>query len=63
MLIKLVFFILIVYFIWYKFFRKKPENNNINSLVQCFKCETYISPDDSIKVANKYYCSRECLGK
>lgn len=60
---------LIIFAIWFFFFRKKvvkeSKDNNIESfdMVECQKCGSFISQDDAIFANGRWYCSKECLIK
>lgn len=61
----------VVYIAYLVFFRKKRENvENDNSsilkkdsetMVECVKCSTFISPKEALIKNGKFYCSNECL--
>ena len=56
-----------VYLIFFKKNREKDISNKkrneeiTDTMVECPKCGTYTSKDDSILSNGKYFCSKECL--
>jgi uncharacterized protein len=56
-----------VYLIFFKKNREKDIKNNkkneeiTDTMIECPKCGTYSSKDDSILSNGKYFCSKECL--
>lgn len=68
MILKLLIFAAVVLLI-YKFFGgklptigKTPYEKKLDedTLVECEKCQTYVTVKESIIVNGKYYCSQEC---
>lgn len=63
--------IIVIYFIFIKKrpnISKKNDKNNkdeipTDEMIECASCGTYVSIDETILSNNKYYCSKECLGK
>ena len=60
----------LLYGVYYIFFKKqniltksKKENlkKNSETMVECTKCETYISANEALLVDGKYFCSKECV--
>ena len=41
----------------------KYKNNDIETLIQCPTCHTFISKSEAIISNAKYYCSKECLNQ
>jgi uncharacterized protein len=41
----------------------KKERQNIESLVECEGCATFIAKDETIISNGKYYCSSECIDR
>jgi len=68
MMLKLLFFAIAALLI-YKLFGgrfpkmgKTPHEKKLDddTLVECEKCQTYVTVKESIIVNGKYYCSKEC---
>ena len=68
MILKLIIFaiagVLIYKFFGGKFptFGKSPHEKKLDddTLVECAKCQTYVTVKESIVVGGRYYCSQEC---
>lgn len=68
MILKLIIFALAGLFIYKLFggklptFGKSPHEKKLDddTLVECAKCQTYVTVKESIIVGGKYYCSTEC---
>jgi formylmethanofuran dehydrogenase subunit E len=58
-IILLILIILLYIFIKQKFINKN-QNNRIDDLVKCDKCNTFIVKYDSVKKNSKYFCKKEC---
>ena len=66
MLFKLIILIVILFVIYNMFFKKKQKKRDSGSeeiLIECAKCETFISRKEALISQGKYYCSEECLNK
>ncbi|MCF6244813.1 MAG: hypothetical protein L3J43_07220 [Sulfurovum sp.] len=70
MILKLLIFAIVATLI-YKFFGGRLPSLGRNAsqkkldddtLVECEKCDTYVTVKESIIVQGKYYCSQECAG-
>ncbi len=69
MILKFLLVVVIIAAVYFMFFKKKPnkvnnskKNEEISSeMVECKKCNTYISIDEAILSNSNYYCSKECL--
>lgn len=68
MILKLLIFAIVAVLI-YKFFGgkfpkigKTPHEKKLDddTLVECEKCQTYVTVNESLIVRGKYYCSPEC---
>jgi uncharacterized protein len=69
MIFKLFTLTLVGFLIYIIFFKKNRENKIdenddeiIDTMMECPKCKTYVSKQDTIISNGKYYCSQECLG-
>lgn len=75
-MIKYLITALVLYVLYIMFFRSKKDkikgnpkskdtqnSQNIESLVECDGCSTFISSDEAIISNGKYYCSNECIDK
>ena len=70
-MIKLLLLAIVLYVVYIMFFRKsekltnrsEKKDTNIESLVECKGCGTFISPDEAIISNGKYYCSNQCLDR
>ncbi len=59
----------ILYLLYITFFKKKaiiktPNKNkkdDADTVVECFKCKTYVSISEAILMDGKYFCSKECV--
>ena len=59
----------ILYGVYYLFFRKpvitttkKPDiKKNSETMVECKKCEAFVSVNEALIVDGKYFCSKECV--
>jgi uncharacterized protein len=61
-LLSVLLVVAVIYFLFFKKLRKKvDEQNKVDELVECHKCGTFCSKDDTILSNGKYYCSNECL--
>ncbi|MFA5461134.1 MAG: PP0621 family protein [Sulfurimonas sp.] len=69
MILKLLIFIGVIAFIYFKFIKKKPQvekttnkndGQNSNDMVECATCKIYCALEDSLISGGKYYCSQEC---
>ncbi len=63
-MIKLLTFAAIMYVIYIMFFKNKKNINNdeqIDTMVECTKCGTFVSKDEAIISNGQYYCSKECV--
>lgn len=66
MILKLLLIAIIIGIVYILFFKNKPQSKkeeNIDEMVQCKQCNTYIALEDAILSQGKYYCSAECLQK
>lgn len=72
MILKLLLFIGIIAFIYFKFIKKKPQvekttnkkdEQKSNDMVECATCKIYCELETSLVSGGKYYCSKECLEK
>jgi uncharacterized protein len=68
MIIKYLVFVLAIFFIYVIFFKKnrdrniKDKHDNIaDTMVECPKCQIYVSKDDAILSNGKYFCSKGCI--
>ena len=58
----------LIYIVFFKRNREDKINNDkkndeiTDTMMECPKCKTYVSKQDSILSNGKYYCSKECLG-
>jgi len=70
MLIKAILLAGILFVIYTMFFKKKPSNKSYKStkdnaiksdvMLECTKCETFVSEDEAIVKDGKFYCSKKC---
>ena len=62
---RLIIFGLIIFAIWFLFFRKKKikDNNDIEAfdMIECSRCKSYVSKDNAIFANGRWYCGKECL--
>lgn len=67
MILKLLLFIGVIAFIYFKFIKKKPQIKEDelkgNDMVECTTCKIYCALEDTLISGGKYYCSKECLEK
>jgi len=70
MVVKLLILAVVLFGVYLIFFKKNREKDISNkkrneeitdTMVECPKCGTYTSKDDSILSNGKYFCSKECL--
>lgn len=70
MVVKVLILGIVLFGVYLIFFKKNREkdikaqkrNEEItDTMVECPKCGTYSSKDDSILSNGKYFCSKECL--
>ena len=69
MVIKLIILGVVLFGVYLIFFKKNREKDIQNkkneeitdTMLECPKCGTYTSKDDSILSNGKYFCSKECL--
>jgi len=70
MVVKLLILGVVLFGVYLVFFKKNREKNISNqkkneeitdTMLECPKCGTYTSKDDSILSNGKYFCSKECL--
>jgi uncharacterized protein len=62
--------LVLVYFLFFKKTRKdsvedkrrEDLKSGEETMVECKKCDTYISTKEAIIKNNEYYCSKECAG-
>jgi uncharacterized protein len=70
-ILKLLIFVAILALVYFIFFKKpkaiedknKKNNETADTLIECSKCGTYITKDESILSNGKHFCSQECLNK
>ena len=68
MIIKLLIMGLVLYGVYFIFFKKpdmlkKGRNNDDSETVEaCEKCGVYISVKESVMIDGKQFCSKECAG-
>jgi len=74
MLMKALVLALILFVIYIAFFKKpsniETKNNKQNKqkapkgdvMIECEKCETFVSEDEAIIKDGKFYCSKKCAG-
>ena len=65
MIMKLAMLAVVGYVIYFFFFReggfsKKIDKEDSETMVECSKCNMYISVDETIIKDGKHYCSDEC---
>ncbi|MDR3346813.1 MAG: hypothetical protein LBS73_06530 [Campylobacteraceae bacterium] len=70
MFLKIIIFIIAVYFIYVAFFRRQPLSkkredgeNDADTMVECASCKTFVSVSDAIKKGGRYFCCTECFKK
>ena len=69
MIVKLLLLGVVLFAVYLVFFKKnrerdiqkKKHDEITDTMVECPKCGTYTSKDDSILSNGKYFCSKECL--
>jgi uncharacterized protein len=61
--IKFLLLAIILYGIYFIFFKKKRSISNEDEelMIECEKCGVYVSKKEAIISNGKYYCSKECL--
>ncbi len=57
-LLILALVIAIVYFLFIK--KRKEKDKEVEQMVDCKECGTYISANEAILKSGKEYCSKEC---
>jgi formylmethanofuran dehydrogenase subunit E len=63
---KLILIIVVSFVVYFIFFRNrkiKPNSKNTNNeetLVKCVKCSTYITQDNALSLNGDIFCSTEC---
>ena len=61
-MIKLLVLGAVLYLIYTFLFKKKTKvENEVQDLVECAKCGTFIASDEAIKKNGLYFCSKECV--
>ena len=71
---RLLIFAVVVFGIWWVFFRKKRVQNDganaqngaqngVNEMVECAVCRSFVAKDEAIFASGRWYCSKECLIK
>jgi len=65
-MIRLLLIGLIIYFFYTlvrtpKYSRKNQTSNEIEPMVECFSCETFISKDEALNKNGNFYCSQKCM--
>jgi len=70
MWLKLILFAVVAVFVYRAFGGKVPildsaekpkDDPGSDTLVECASCGTYVTLEESIVVAKKHYCSKECI--
>tara|TARA_B110000046_G_C12978843_1_gene392387 strand:+ start:85 stop:291 length:207 start_codon:yes stop_codon:yes gene_type:complete len=67
MVIKVLILGLILFVVYFVFFKKNIKNNKkkhneiIDTMIECPTCGTYVSKDDTIVSKGNYFCSKECV--
>jgi len=70
MIVKLLILGVVLFGVYLLFFKKNREKDIQNqkkndeitdTMIECPKCGTYASKDESILSNGKYFCSKECL--
>ena len=61
-MIKLLVFGVVLYLIYTFLFKKKKtkDEKDVQDLVECAKCGTFIVNNEAIKKNGHYFCSKEC---
>lgn len=75
MLLKILALIGVLLFVYILFFKKplpkeetkkekKPNNRKLKSdtMIECAKCDTFVSEDEAIIKDGAFYCSKSCAG-
>ena len=68
-MIKFLILGVILYIVYISFFKKnsilkspkKKKDVEADTVVECFKCQTYVSVDEAFLIDGKQFCSKECL--
>ncbi|WP_095225189.1 PP0621 family protein [Helicobacter sp. 12S02634-8] len=51
--------------VWYFFLRKSPKKpkgkQDVEIMVECCECGTYISSQEAVLSGGRYFCSKKCL--
>jgi len=69
MIVKLLVLAAVLYLVYTVFFKRRLNNKSkdsseeVDTMVECPTCKTYVARDDAILSNGKYYCSKECLAK
>lgn len=76
MILKLLIIGVVIYTVYFLFFKTKPEakvskkasqkskkQTDADEMVECATCGVYAELEECILSNGKYYCSRECLAK
>ena len=60
---KLVILVLIIAAVYFFFIKKRDKKNSdkeVEQMVECKSCGTFISTKEAFIQGGKYYCSKEC---
>lgn len=68
MIIKFLALVAVLFVIYVAFFKKskkevrsdKKNKNSGDIMLECSKCGTFVSEDESLIKDGKFYCSKEC---
>jgi uncharacterized protein len=56
---KLILFVIIIFGVYYLFFRKKDIKNDTDELILCERCKTFYPQDEIININGKNIC-KDC---
>lgn len=64
-MLKILFTVAVLAAIYFIFFKKpkqqKKSSKELEDMIECEKCGTYISENEAYESGGELYCSKECL--
>jgi len=73
MILKILLVGVVIWVVYFMFIKKKPlkdftktqkkDTTQSDEMVECASCGIYAELSECILSNNKYYCSKECVGK
>ena len=68
MISKFLLVVVVIGLVYFLFIKKKPalkkpkkKDVQAETMVECKKCGTFVSPTEAILSSGEYFCSSECL--